>query len=72
MSDSQRTSDEIITHTISESGRRLGVCRMTVHRLIERGELRPVVVGKRRRISTAELVRFIERAEARAAEDATT
>jgi len=42
---------------------------MTVHRLIERGELRPVVIGKRRRISTAELVRFIERAEARAAED---
>lgn len=69
MANQNEQSTSAATYSISAAARRLGFCRTTTHALINRGELRAMRVGTRRRISLVEIERFIERAEARAAED---
>jgi len=58
------------SHSIAATARLLGVGRTTTHALINRGDLRAIKIGKRRRITSAEIARFLQDAEARAAEDA--
>ncbi len=47
--------------TIAEVAEVLRVCSRTVHRLIERGDLRPSRVGRRVRITSDEVESFIRR-----------
>jgi excisionase family DNA binding protein len=51
-------------HPIEYAGNRLGVGRSTVFELMASGQLRSVKVGRRRLISEAAIVEFIEKLEA--------
>jgi excisionase family DNA binding protein len=42
---------------------KLSVSRRTVHRIIERGELRTLKIGRRRLVRLAELRRWLDRRE---------
>ncbi len=46
--------------SIDETGTRLGVCRRTVSRLIDKGKLRLVRVGRLARVRQSDVDRFIE------------
>ncbi|MGH3117187.1 MAG: helix-turn-helix domain-containing protein [Gaiellales bacterium] len=50
----------MVTVTTSEAARRFGVHRQTIARMIDRGELRAVVIGARRRVRLADLERIAE------------
>lgn len=48
-------------YTIDETAKLLKVARVTVDRLIRRGEIRPIKVGRVNRIPREEILAFIER-----------
>jgi len=51
------------TFTINEICDILKVTRATVYAMINRGEIKTVIVGKRKRITEEELKRYLERKE---------
>ena len=63
--DQKRTHDEgsaadpTLLLTISEAAARLRISRSSIYRLFDAGELRWVRVCASRRVSTAEIIRFI-------------
>ena len=46
--------------TLAETLERLPVSRMTLHKLVQSGQLRTVVVGRRRFVTEDDLAAFIE------------
>jgi excisionase family DNA binding protein len=46
--------------TVNEAADILSLCRTTIYELVDRGELRPVHVGRALRFPVAELARFVE------------
>lgn len=48
---------------VKTAAQRIGVSRATLDRWIARGDLRPVAIRGRRRLSRAEIDRFVERVE---------
>ena len=50
--------------SIHECAELLGVCDMTIRRLISRGELESIRVGKAVRVTKPALIRFVESQEA--------
>ena len=53
------TTESTLTLSTDEAGRLLGISRTKVFDLLGSGELRSMKIGRRRRIPTAEVERFI-------------
>jgi excisionase family DNA binding protein len=56
-------SNECRLLSVEEVGERLSVCRASVYKLMEAGELPYCMIGKRRRVKVADLERFVEGAK---------
>jgi len=46
--------------TVPQASRALGISRHTLYRMIRRGELHPIHIGRATRISTAEVRRWVQ------------
>lgn len=61
-------SPEVISYTIPDGARAIGLGRTSFFNLLKRGEIRTFRIGSRRFVSRAELVRFVAEREAQASE----
>jgi excisionase family DNA binding protein len=61
MSTQTPTRDDAVLLTPAEVARRANVCRETIYRIIDRGELRVFHVGRQVRIDPADFRNYLER-----------